>query len=197
MMKIGKKGAVYGVITLMLCTAVYLNWTYANEPIDMTVANQATEEGSSKIYGETKLVDGVEEENTQDVSQTEQDVTETIDVDDYFSSAKLSRDKARDEAISILKTTVDNENATEQSKTDANNQISTLAQNALKEATIESLVIAKGYEDVVVFLNDDGVNVIVSAPEAGFSSIDANKIKDIVLNEAEVTSEQIKIVEAS
>ena len=38
---IRKRGAVYGVIGLMLCVAVYLNWSYFQSPEELTVANQA------------------------------------------------------------------------------------------------------------------------------------------------------------
>ena len=45
MKKIKKRGAIYGVIALMLCIAVYLNWSYVGAPDDLLVAQQADEEG--------------------------------------------------------------------------------------------------------------------------------------------------------
>ena len=116
-MSIGKKGAVYGVITLMLCVAVYLNWSYQKDPTDLSVANDINGvEETGKIYGEAKVVDSVEDNQDAQV----------ISADNYFASARLSREKARDEAISILKQTIDNQNATEESKNDANKQINSL-----------------------------------------------------------------------
>ena len=41
MKKIKKRGAVYGVIALLLCTAVYLNWSYVGAPDDLLAAEQA------------------------------------------------------------------------------------------------------------------------------------------------------------
>ncbi len=41
MKKIKKRGAVYGVIALLLCVAVYLNWSYVGAPEDLLVAEQA------------------------------------------------------------------------------------------------------------------------------------------------------------
>ena len=32
MKKIKKRGAVYGVVALLLCTAAYLNWSYVEPP---------------------------------------------------------------------------------------------------------------------------------------------------------------------
>ena len=35
MKKIKKRGAVYGVVALLLCTAAYLNWSYVEPPADL------------------------------------------------------------------------------------------------------------------------------------------------------------------
>ena len=44
MVKVRKRGAVYGVIGLMLCVAVYLNWSYVKTPDDLVVAGQVEDE---------------------------------------------------------------------------------------------------------------------------------------------------------
>ena len=44
MVKIKRRGAVYGIIGLMLCVAVYLNWSYVKTPDDLVVAGQVDEE---------------------------------------------------------------------------------------------------------------------------------------------------------
>ena len=38
MKKIKKRGAVYGVIALLLCAAAYLNWNYVDTPEDLLAA---------------------------------------------------------------------------------------------------------------------------------------------------------------
>lgn len=188
MVSIRKRGAVYGVIALMLCTAVYLNWSYVKTPDDMLVAGQTdvSEEEAGKIFGEAKLVDGSAETEATAVNSG-----------DYFAESRLSRQKARDEAISILKKTVDNPSSSEKDKTQANEKISELAENSVKESRVESLIKAKGYKEVVVFLNDKGVTIIVSTPQAGFSAADAAKIKDVVIGETGANADDIKITEAA
>lgn len=44
MKKIKKRGAIYGVIALLLCVAVYLNWSYIDAPEDLLVAEQTDPE---------------------------------------------------------------------------------------------------------------------------------------------------------
>ena len=160
---------------------VYLNWQYTSGSLG---GNDTTAGG--KVLGDSVLVDGQNGTNGggQEVSGT----------DDYFSQARLSRQKARDEAINILNSTVENESSTEDAKTAANTEIKAMADSAVIESRIENLVIAKGYKDCVVFINGEGANVIVKTPEGGLQDTDTAKIKDIVMSEAGIAAEQIKII---
>lgn len=204
MVKIHKRGAVYGVIALMMCLAVYLNWSYVKTPDDLVVAGQLDEQAGG-LYGETASVDGAADDPAAAVQNTdgeqsadaaEGQTAQAVSTADYFAQSRLSREKARDEAISILKETIDNEKADEKSKTEAGAQISKLAEYSVTEARIESLIKAKGYTEAVVFLGEDSINVIVQPPQAGFTAADAAKIRDIVEAETALGADQIKIVEA-
>ena len=190
-----KKGAIYSVIAQMLCVAVYLNWSYNRGEEDFSAASNTDD---SKILGQAQLVDGVAQ--TDDQSQTA-DAQESSGFnvgssdDSYFAEARLSRQKARDEAVSILNVTVENESADADAKAAATESIQVMAQSAMKESRIENLVIAKGYEECVVFINDNDVNVIVQKPENGLQEDDIARIRDIVISETGVKAEQIKIIE--
>lgn len=183
MNKSRKKGAVYGIIAIMLCVAVYLNWSYVQTPDDLLSA------------GQTSISSG-NSENENNSENTEQK-TNTVNTSDYFAQSRLSREQSRDEAISILKDTLASTESDKESKELANSQISSMADASVTEATIESLIKAKGYKDAVVFIGSDSVNVIVAPPEAGFTEVDASKISDIVTSETSFTSDKIKIVEAT
>ena len=193
-----KKGAIYSVIALMLCVAVYLNWSYNKTDDDFSAASN-TDDG--KILGQAQLVDGVATGEADAGADEEGDAQETIGStttgggDDYFAQARLSRQKARDEAVSILNVTVENQNADADAKQQASDSIQVMAQSAMKESRIENLVIAKGYSECVVFINDNGVNVIVQKPEGGLQEEDIARIKDIVISETGVKAEQIKLIE--
>lgn len=193
-----KKGAIYSVIALMLCVAVYLNWSYNKTDDDFSAASN-TDDG--KILGQAQLVDGVATGEADTGADEEGDAQETIGStatgggDDYFAQARLSRQKARDEAVSILNVTVENQNADAEAKQQASDSIQVMAQSAMKESRIENLVIAKGYSECVVFINDNGVNVIVQKPEGGLQEEDIARIKDIVISETGVKAEQIKLIE--
>ena len=171
MKKIKKRGAVYGVIALLLCTAAYLNWNYVEPPADLLETGQT--KPAAETAGESTAGDS-----------------------DYFASSRLTREKARDEAVSTLKEISESADADAQAKADAAGQISVLAENSVQEANIESLIRAKGYEDAVVMLSDGAANIVVSPPEGGLQSSDVTVIRDIVVNETGMSAGQIKIVEA-
>lgn len=112
---------------------------------------------------------------SQDTASNASADTEAVSAQDYFAQSRLSREKARDEAISILKDTLGDEATDEKGKELASTQISQLAEDSVTEARIESLIKAKGYSEAVVFLGSDSVNVIVAPPQAGFTETDASK----------------------
>lgn len=173
MKKVKRRGAIYGVIALLLCTAVYLNWSYVNAPDDLLVAEQTIPQSTPT------------ENNTPPPS------------DDYFATSRLSREQARDEAVSILKETTESAEAADSAKEEAAAKISVLAENSVTEASVESLIRAKGYDDAVVMIGDESVNVVVAPPDGGLQATDVTVIKDIVISETGATAGQITIVEAA
>lgn len=183
-----KRGAIYSVVALMLCVAVYLNWEYTGG--DVTGA----EDAGNKVLGESVLVGN---QTGSGAGSDSGDAPDQETSDDYFSKARLSRQKARDEAINILNGTVENESADEAAKTAANTEIKLMADHARMESQIENLVIAKGFTDCVVFISDEGANVIVAKPEAGLKDTDVAQIKDIVVTEAAILPQNIKIIETA
>lgn len=208
-MSIKKRGAIYSVVALMLCIAVYLNANYTGSlggKKDET-ANAETE-GSGSI-GQSVLVDSTDpEQSNTDISLDSPQASELTgndelmaqleDVsDEYFATARLLRQRARDEAVGILNTTAENVNATDDARLVASMDIQTLADNALMESRIESLVTAKGYKECIVFVSSSGINVIVSKTDEGLTPAAVAKIKDIVISESNVTADKIKISETS
>lgn len=182
-----KKNLVATVIILFICVAVYLNFNTVNLEND--------EKRIEENLGESSLVvnDGAEipkeEEESAQEKNAEGDVTE------YFSEARVEKQKARDTALTTLKEAIAEENLSQASRDSAMESIETISTGAVAETRIETLVKAKGYRDCVTLINDEGVSVIVTAPEAGLTASDTTKIKDIAVSETEFSPSQIKIIE--
>ena len=175
-----KRHAVVLAVLVLVGTSVYLNWRYADNVAE-----------TGKILGQATLVN----QNGEGVTQTGESGDAVSVSGSYFDTARLSRQQARDSAISMLQEAELDENATEDVLNEASLALQVLASYTVAEAQIESLVTAKGYEDCVVFMGEDSCSVVVADPD-GVDSTDAARIKVIVISETDYTAAQIKIMEA-
>ena len=194
-MKVWKRNVVVVAVIVFVCIAAYLNWIYSAGD---NYSDEYEQYESGKMLGEATLVDNdISDDAAEEVSgDKDAEAIETITDNTYFSDARLSRQKARDSALSILNDSTAAEDMSEQAKQEVSAQIEMIATNALKESNIESLIKAKGYEDCVAFISEDGISIVVAAPEGGLNQADAAKITDIVLSETGI-SDKIKIIEVN
>ncbi len=190
-----KRNAVVAVMAVLVCSAVALNWMYTGQEV---------EDASGKLLGEATLVSKQETEN----SKTGEDAGTAEDTgaadegavytgSDYFASARLTRQQARDNAISLLQEAAEQENADQTVANEASQGIQVLASYTLKEAQIENLVTAKGYLDCVAFMGDESVSVVVSTKSGELTAEDVAKITDITVTETGFSANGIKIMAAN
>lgn len=197
MISIKKRGAVYGVIGLMLCVAVYLNWSYFQSPTELTVAAQTDGEDAEttgEVYGEVTAVSGSDKsasDKSDSASKTES--TKDSSSDSGFAQARLDRQTARDKAISILKETLEDDNATDAERQEATSRISTIAANSIKESKIEGKIQSKGFSDAVVYIEDDSISASVAPSGSELTETDVAKIADIIVAETGADLSIIKI----
>ena len=188
-----KRNAVVAAIALFVCAAVYLNWNYEQET------------AAGKTLGESTMVDGQTEDPLVGASGTagQEDPTagtgeagQTSSSNSYFATARLNRQQARDNALSLLQEAAKDEKADQAAVDEANQAIQTMADATMTEAQIENLITAKGYADCVAFLGEDSISVVVSAMENGMTDADAARIGEIVKEQTGLNADQIKIIEA-
>lgn len=190
-MKFKKRTAVSAVVALLVCMAVYLNWSYQRGLDDsQSVSGEPDEIVSDEARLLGQLSEVVGDPTPDDNSSVSSNIQE------YFAQLRVTRQQARDEAIGVLETTTSDECVSLESKEVAVASISRLANTAVTEARIESLVLAKGYADCAVFLNDDSLSIVVAPVEGGLQSEDAIRIKDIAVSETTVDVQNIRIIEA-
>ncbi len=111
----------------------------------------------------------------------------------FFAQAVLDRQKTRDEALQVLQIVVENEDALAESKEQALQQISKIADDMQKESNIESLIVSKGFEECVAVISDGKCNVIVKSDTLQANEI--SQIKDIVFEQASIKPIDIRIIE--
>ena len=150
---------------LVIGLAVYLNYRWFYDP------------ASSLGYGENNMDDNYGDSQQTDTGAQQQE--------DYFAAVSLSRSQSRDEAIEVLKLTLENSEASE--------RISKIALDIQNEANIETLVKAKGFEECVAVIGEDSVSVVVSAE--ALQATEVAQIMSIVFETTGVSPEKVSVVQ--
>lgn len=203
------------VISLMLITAGYLNFTSNQENVQTsTIADRddlsigdaqlvstiPSEDEQNKIEnlisGETNETENSLVENetpTSSIVDTERnEITEVTNTEDfYFTTSKLDRNTMYSELLETYQEMYNNTNATAEQKSEALAKINEInnTKNAIMIA--ENLIIAKGFKDAVIFVNDESISVVIEAEE--LKQEDVAQIQNIVSRELDVGAEKIHI----
>ena len=181
-MKIWKKNVTAAAVLVTVCAGIYLNWMYTEGSAPTSLADTLNAE---KILDESLLV--MSEDQALQMASEDLSTTDA----DYFAAVRLSRQEARDSAVTLLQEAMAYDTASEQTSL----ELEELVAVALSEAQIESLVIAKGYADCVAYMSESGISVAVAAPETGLQQTDVAIITDIILTQSDYKLEEIRIVE--
>lgn len=183
-MKKWKRNAIAAAVLVLVCTGVYLNWLYTDTGA-VSLTNTLNEE---KLMDDSLLV--VAEQSPE--QQVLADAHETLDAD-CFAQMRLSRQESRDSAVELLQQTIAYAGENEDLEA-ASAQLQQLVGDSLSEAQIESLVIAKGYEDCVAYMTDENISVAVGGKTA-LEQSDIALITDIITGQTDYALPQIRIID--
>ena len=181
MNKLWKRNAVVGAVLVLVVAAIVLNGRYA-----------ANVDEAGKVLGQATEVAA-----PSDTDEPAAEVVNEATPSDYFATARLSRQQARDNALSLLQEAGAADEIDAQVASEVAQGIEALASYTMTEAQIENMVTAKGYDDCVVFLSDESVSVVVSTTTDGLQTEDIAKITDIVKQETGLPVSAIKILEVN
>ena len=189
-MKAWKKNAVIATVLVLVCAGIYLNWAYAghDETQDLTETLNA-----DQVLGDTTMVIAQTDDALQTAATEELD--ETAGAADYFAAMRLSRQEARDSAVTTLQETIAYAGDDAAATSASSDALDDLMAVSLQEAQIESLIIAKGYTDCVAYMTDDGINVAVAAPAEGLQDADVALLADVVTGQSDYQLADIHIIE--
>ncbi len=169
--KIGKRGVIMACAVLLIGVAVFANWIlFADD-----------DEGYDYDQNVNAGVGGADTSTSADAA------------DDYFATMQVSRKRSRDEAIEVLQSVVDSNDADEAVKTQALSDINRLALEMTMESNIETLVMGKGFEDCVAVLNGDSATVVVKTGGEELMANQISQINEIVYAQAGILPVNIKI----
>ena len=188
-------------LVVALGVAVYLNWEYAKSTdlaLDAAAANAqvaASTDAEPGVITDALAVDG--EVATGDKNYGEAQLVSVGEAtgDEFFEQARLTRTKARDEALDTLQKSLKNAKLTDEEKESLTAQLTAAIDNIATESDIENLVKAKGFVDCVAFIDGDQVDVTVMTTSDGLTKEEVAQIRDVVLSKCQVTAQDITIVE--
>ena len=183
-MIVGKKQIILASLVAALGVAVYLNYQFADVDGEYIASSADTSVQQEENYGDATFVDTK--------TAIESQLSATVDTTEYFSEAKLTRSKSRDEAVAALKTMLADEELTLEQKAALTTQATEFATAIEVEGKIENLLKAKGFEECMVYYDVDKVDVILEADD--LLEEEVTVIRDIILEETTVSVQDISIV---
>ena len=175
--RVGKRNFIIIGAVVLIAAAVAIN---------VMIFSRANDDGFD--YDQSAGMDGG---NLSTENGTPND-TETS-VDSYFSSVQLSRQRSRDEAIEVLQSVIDNAASTEAARNEALAEINKLATVMATESNIETLILAKGFQECVAVISGDGARIVVRSD--GLTAAQISQINEIVYTEAGIKPAGVTIIE--
>lgn len=168
----GKRNLIVVLSVLLIGGAVALNW--------ILFVKDTPQPG-------TDIPGGV------DVNPNPEDLTPAVQTpEDYFTSAVIDRQRARDQAMETLQQLLENEDALEESKVKASDDLRKIADNIGKETRIETIVEAKGFEECIAVLGENTATIIVKTEN--LLPNQNTQICEIVCEETKLPISEIRII---
>lgn len=200
-----KNQVIIFVIALMLVAAGYLNYD-KNTSEEIPVSTEVLNENQLAEIGDAKLVNAneVSENNSvnnvvnetivQNNTISNQATTQTTSAkttDEYFTSSRLGRDTMYSQMIDSYQKIIDNDGISQEQKSIATSEITKI--NNTKNAIMisENLIKTKGFEDVVIFVNDKSISVILKGENIEQDKI--AQVQNIIARELNSDIENIHI----
>ncbi len=188
---INRNQVILFVVALMLITAGYLNYSMqATE-----VSGNAISENEVAAIGDAKLVSSnnliANEINSNVITKETSAEVKNEDNDDYFASSRLGRNTMYSQMIESYQNLLENNNVGEEQKTIATQEITNINNIQNSIMICENLIKTKRIEDVVIFVNDKSISVIVKAEKLENDTI--AQIQNIIAREMDAEIENIHI----
>lgn len=187
---IKRRQLIMATLVVALGSAVFVNWYFTNSD-NKTVEESETGSEYVQSIGEAKYVNS---DNAKTEATTNNATATASKNTDYFTTVKLKRTKAHDEALADMKALLKEAGEDSKGAEEIGKTIDDLSKTIKLEADIEALISAKLKCQCVVMINNDNAEVVVTKGNLNDASI--LQIMDAVLNNTDVKAENVKISEA-
>lgn len=177
------------VVALMLVSAGYLSYSMRGTPVSSNIVseNEVSSIGDAQLVPSNNIIDS----NSLNEMSVATSSNSSSRIDDYFASSRLGRDTMYSQMIESYQNLLDNQNVSEEQKTVATQEITEINNTQNSIMICENLIKTKGISDVVIFVNDKSINVIVKADTLEQETI--AQIQNIIAREMNAEIENIHI----
>lgn len=202
-----KNQMIITALAAMIAVAGYLNYsgTRLDESLlsanstaveDVEEGNLAEDISAEDLYAEDGEDYSDIESLDEDVDLAEENVGETVLANSTMgvglvSEAKVTREQTRSRNKEMLMELINSANITEEQKQNAINEMVKMTDVAEKELAAETLLVAQGFDEVVVSINDACADVVVSSTQVSDSQ--RAQIEDIVKRKTGIEAANITI----
>lgn len=211
-MKILKRNQiVVAVIALMLVTAGYLNFANQNKESNLIPTSSAADSELMAEIGDAQLVSANETkennqtqnetvENTENVAttsntqeNTDSNTTKNTSAqeDSYFAQSRLDRDKMYSQMLDNYQKILETNNLSSEEKKTAQEEIKRINNEKNAIMIAENLIKTKGFQDIVIFVNNGNVTGVVQKDK--LDEKDIAQIQNIITRELNVKTNKINI----
>lgn len=132
-----------------------------------------------------------EENNSENTVQTSGNTSGNIAGNQYFTESKLERDKMYSQMLESYQTILQNTTIPDSQKEISQNEIKKINETKNAIMITENLIKNKGFEDVIIFVNGESINVIIKALDLNQEQV--AQIQNIVAREMKTEIENIHI----
>ncbi len=137
--------------------------------------------------GDVELVSSEVADNSENSSEEN-----TVEENDYFSESRIERDTRFSQMLETYQKMIDSNQISSDQKGIAIGEIKKIEDQKSSILVAENLIKNKGFEDVIIFINDDSVSVIIKS-NVSLLKEQVAQIQNIISRELNVDIENINI----
>lgn len=140
--------------------------------------------------------DAVKEKAVETSKEIEEQLTskENMSKSTYILDMKMTREKQRNDLSEELSEIINNPSTTDKSREEASNMKIQLVKYQDTELKVENILSAKGFENALVYISENNVNVVVNKQD--LSKSESARIFDLVAQQAGVPYDHIKLMKS-
>ncbi|MFU0823806.1 SpoIIIAH-like family protein [Clostridium sp.] len=148
---------------------------------------------ATKLNADLDYVAGNDITNGKDAISLN-DSSKNTSSSNYFEESQIIRDNDAAQALQNLKALIDDEHTSKEDRAELSKKYTNLALATTNQSQIETILKSKGYEDVLCYVQDNKVTVIVKSSKK-LSESQQKQIQDVVMDVTQIRDVEIQLKE--